>query len=90
MALEELHELAYKLPECIHERKKKVFYNSWKNRIKKIPKNQKRVTVRDTKTSPNLQGWARRHLAKHLARHLPPWLVEEALTNCVNSEESEI
>lgn len=70
--------------------KKKVFYNSWKNRIKKIPKNQKRVTVRDTKTSPGLQGWARRHLAKHLARHLPPWLVEEALTNCVNSEESEI
>lgn len=25
MALEELHELAYKLPECIHERKKKSF-----------------------------------------------------------------
>lgn len=31
---------------------------------KKIPKKQKRVTARDIKTSPGLQGWARRHLAR--------------------------
>lgn len=45
-------------------REKKIFYNSWKNRIKKIPEKQKRVTVRDIKTSAGLQGWARRHLAR--------------------------